>query len=96
MTMPCTQESKIDAIHEAIVGTLTVPGIRTMLSDMQRDMEYVKKTVYGNGKPGLLETVNGLRIQHENEEKGWGKRIAILTLLITNFVALAVPYLGRH
>ena len=96
MSVPCEQSEKIDEIYNAIVGTLTSPGIRTMLSEMQADMANLKKTIYGNGKKGVLEVVNDLRVQHEGEEKSWGKKVAIATLVITNLVALIVPYLGKH
>ena len=96
MTTPCQQTDKINAIYEALVGTLTEPGIRTLLSEVQKDHAVMKKTLFGNGSPGIVEVVNGLRIQHEGEEKSWGKSIAIGTLLITNAVAILVPYLGKH
>jgi hypothetical protein len=99
LTLPCTQEKKIDAIYSAIVGDLTTPGIRSLLADMQADQELLKKVVFGNGKPGLVETVNGLRIQHEGEEKSWGKNVAVSTLVLTNLIAIAgivFQFYGKH
>lgn len=89
MSTPCEQSEKIDEIYNAIVGTLTSPGIRTMVAEMQSDMSNLKKTIYGNGKKGVLEIVNALQVQHEGEEKSWGKNIAMATLVLTNLIAIA-------
>lgn len=96
MSVPCTQEKKIDAIYTAIVGDLTTPGIRTMLAEMTETVSKLEHVVWGNGKPGLVETVTSLVEDRRRKKDSKGEWVIIVSLLITNAVALLVPFLGKH
>ena len=53
----CTQEDKINAIHDAVVGTVGQEGMASVLRRVSEAHEDLKHVVYGNGKMGLAQTV---------------------------------------
>lgn len=96
LTVPCTQETQIRDIHEALVGTLTEPGLRTLVANMADTVVKIEHTVFGNSRAGLVEIVNGLVEDRRRKKDSKGEWVIIVSLLITNAVALLVPFLGKH
>jgi len=65
----------IKAIHEKLFE-----GEKKIALNCQ-DIKLMKNSIYGNGKPGLMEDVRGLRIQQAK----WGAIITFLVGIITIF-----------
>jgi len=64
----CTKETEIgeiraavNEVHEVIVGVVrhgqNTPGMGESLRGLQRDLAYIKREMFGNGKPGLKQRV---------------------------------------